>query len=224
MSIRGVLWYQGESNADNLKRIKIYDSCFPLLVDDLRDRFQNQNMPVAFVQLPAMNRPNWPTFREYQRRSLDRLSNVGMAITIDTGHPTNVHPAAKKVVGDRLAQWALVKTYKREGVAMGPLLKGRISKLDGKIAVEFKHCGNGLKTSDGEPPRHFEIAATDKVFVSASAKIVGKNRVELSSDQISDPKFVRYAWSPFPEPKVNLINSENIPASPFTTEAMKIEK
>ena len=217
LSVRGGLWYQGESNADNLARTKIYDACFPLLVEDWRANFQNSAMPVVFVQLPGMGRPSWPLFREYQRRSLAKIKNVGMAIAIDTGDPKNVHPALKKPVGDRLAQWALASVYNHNIVPMGPLPKKQIESNEQKIIVEFDHVGDGLKTNDGKSPRHFEVAGADLVFRQANARIVSETKVELTNADLENPRWVRYAWRPFLDPSVNLVNSVGLPASPFSS-------
>lgn len=215
MSIRGVLWYQGESNGDNAARTIQYDAAFPLLVSSWRDAFQNNDMPVAFVQLPAMGRANWPVFREYQRRSLSQLSNVGMAVTIDTGDRTNVHPAAKQPVGQRLAQWALATNYGQPGPAMGPLYRSQA--CDGNaLVLAFDTDGDRLMTVDGAAPNNFEIAGTDGKFYPATATISG-SAVRVSSDRVDAPQHARYAYSDFPEPRPNLFNSSGLPASPFTT-------
>jgi sialidase-1 len=216
LAIRGVLWYQGESNGDTPARTQVYDQCFPLLVDEWRTQFTSEDLPIVFVQLPAMGRPNWPVFREYQRRSLTRLTNVGMAITIDTGHPTNVHPTDKQPVGNRLAQWALVNTYGQNGTANGPLFETH-QVNGGTIQVTFSFAGKGLATSDGLPPNQFEIAGDDGIFKPANAE-VAKNLILLKSDDVPRPVHVRYAWSAFPKPTPNLINSDGLPASPFTSQ------
>lgn len=218
MSIRGILWYQGESNGDNPQRIRQYDAAFPLLVSSWRAVFMNEQMPFAFVQLPAMDRPHWPTFRECQRRSLARVKNVGMAITIDTGDRRNVHPSQKKPVGRRLAQWALTKVYGASGPGMGPLYRSK--RVEGKSLVLTLDCdGDELHTAPGQTadPRHFEIAGEDGVFHPATARIVG-TRVRLTSPSVPRPRDARYAWAPFPDPRPNLVNSIGIPASPFSTE------
>ena len=215
-SIAGGLWYQGESNADNAGRVKVYDLCFPLLVNEWRTEFPNKQLPIAFVQLPAMGRPIWPVFREYQRRSLSRISNIGMAITIDTGHPTNVHPIEKKLVGQRLAQWALVNTYKIPGLSMGPLYKAH-SFVGDSMVISFDHVGDGLTTSDGTAPNQFEIAAQNGGYFFAQASIE-KSTIRLRSPNVTTPKRARYAWSAYPTPKPNLVNSAGLPASPFSTE------
>ncbi len=216
LAIRGGLWYQGESNAENPSRTKIYDLCFPLLVDDWRASFQNEDLPIIFVQLPGMGRANWPVFREYQRRSLANTRRVGMAVTIDTGHPTNVHPRDKKPVGNRLAQWALVEVYGRSGMPMGPLFKSKSVK-GASLEITFDFAGRKLSTNDGQPAHPFEIAGSDGVYHPANATLVG-NKVRLTSRDVPRPVHARYAWSAFPEPKPNLVNSDGLPASPFVTE------
>jgi sialidase-1 len=216
MSIRGALWYQGESNGDNPDRTRQYDAAFPLLVSSWRTAFRNAQMPIAFVQLPAMGRPNWPVFREYQRRSLSKLNDVGMAITIDTGEIRNVHPADKQPVGQRLAQWALANAYARPGPAMGPLYRSK--HVDGSsLVLTFDTDGDALVSADGAPPNNFEVAGDDGVYHPATARIVG-NQVRLDSPKVPRPKNARYAWSDFPDPKPNLFNASGIPASPLSTE------
>ncbi len=216
LSIRGGLWYQGESNCDNPARIQIYDACFPLLVEDWRERFQNKNLPVIFVQLPAMGRPNWPVFREYQRRSLENFDNVGMAITFDTGHPTNVHPTEKQPVGNRLAQWALVEVYGQDGIPMGPIFKSK--SVNGNVLeISFNQVGRELATNDDQPPNQFEIAGADGVYNPADARIV-EGKIQLTSRNVRRPLNARYSWEAFPNPAPNLVNSAGLPASPFTTE------
>lgn len=216
LSIRGALWYQGESNADDLGRTKIYDACFPLLVDEWRDEFKHSEMPVVFVQLPSLKRDHWPMFREYQRRSLAKLKNVGMAITIDLGHPTDVHPRNKQPVGNRLAQWALVNTYGQPGLAMGPIFRSA-KPVDGKLEVSFDYVGSGLKTTNGNAPLHFELAGKDGVYHPAVAQIQG-TQVQLASENVPLPQHARYAWAPFPQPIPNLVNEAGLPMSPFSTE------
>ncbi|MFT5301626.1 MAG: sialidase-1 [Mariniblastus sp.] len=216
MSIKGVLWYQGESNAENRRRIQQYNQAFPLLVSSWRAGFRNADLPVAFVQLPAMGRAHWPVFREYQRRSLANLKNAGMAVTIDKGHPTNVHPTAKSAVGQRLAHWALVSQYDQQGPAMGPLFQKQ-QAIGNHLVLEFSEVGNGMETSNGRAPNNFELSGADGVFHAAVAKVFDGNKVSLMSAQVNQPVQARYAWAPFPTPLPNLVNSIGIPASPFST-------
>lgn len=214
-AIRGVLWYQGESNAQEAWRVQQHNQLFPLLVSDWRKRWGRSNLPVLFVQLPSMGRPHWPWFREGQRRTLAQIPNTGMAVTIDVGHPTNVHPTNKRPVGERLARWALAKTYRQAIVASGPLMR-RVRIEGAAVVVEFDHVGGGLVTTDDATPSGFEIAGEDGVFRAASAKIRGK-WVTLQHPTVADPKLVRYAWAPVPQ-RLNLVNSAGLPASPFTTQ------
>jgi len=218
-AIRGVIWYQGESNAETAARVVEHNHLFPLLITQWRKRWGQGDFPFLYVQLPALNRSEWPAFREGQRRMLDQLKQVGMAITIDTGHPSNVHPTLKHPVGDRLARLALGTTYSHTGFATysGPLFSS-VKRQKSELIVSFNQAGTGLKTSDGKPPGHFELCGADGVFHPANAKIVDQSVIALSSDQVAKPIHARYAWSPYPQPAVNLFNSEELPASPFSTE------
>ena len=217
-AIRGAIWYQGESNAETPARVRQHGQLFPLLIQQWRKQWGQGDFPFLYVQLPALNRAEWPWFRDSQRRVLDKVNNVGMAITIDTGHPSNVHPTLKKPVGERLAKWALGTTYqsKPHTTYSGPLLD--VAEREGdSMVVSFNHVGDGLKSSDGRPLRYFEVSGADGVFRPARAKIVGQNTIAVSSRKVAEPRDVRYAWLPYPNPVVNLFNSAGLPASPFTT-------
>ncbi len=215
-AIRGVIWYQGESNAENIARVREHESLLPLLVDQWRTRWGQGDFPFVYVQLPALNRPDWPMFRDAQRRLLNQIKNAGMAVTIDKGDSSNVHPALKKPVGERLAKWVLGTTYKKAMIYSGPLL--REAKQAGEsLVIEFDHVGDGLVSLGNTQLRHFEVCGSDRVFYPASAKISSKCSVTVSSPKVPKPVNARYAWIPFPEPPVNLFNSAGLPASPFTT-------
>ena len=215
--IRGVLWYQGESNAETAPRVREHGQLFPLLIRQWREHWGQGDFPFFYVQLPALKRPQWPAFRDGQRRILDQLENVGMAVTIDTGHPSNVHPELKKPVGRRLAKLALGTTYGRSLIPSGPLFVN--AERDGdSLVVSFKHSGGGLKSSDGQPLRFFEVCGKDGVFHAANAKIIRHDAIAVSSSAVSEPMEVRYAWLPYPEPSVNLFNGDDLPASPFSSE------
>jgi len=217
-AIRGVIWYQGESNSTN---VPLHNRLFPALVADWRKAWGQGDFPFLFVQLPGMGTEKgyaaqrWPEFRDGQRRFLS-IANTGMAVTIDLGHPTDVHPRKKREVGRRLARWALGTTYKRDIIYSGPLYRS-MSIRDAEVVIEFDHVGSGLTTSDGKSPTGFEIAGRDGVYHAAAAKIES-GTVVVSSGKVPSPIHVCYAWAPFPRPAVNLINKENLPASPFTTD------
>ncbi len=215
MSLRGVIWYQGESNAASKKRIAQYQEIFPLMVKSWRQAFQDNDQPWGIVQLPAMGRANWPLFREVQRRHSDGIKNVGMAVTMDVGHATDVHPVQKQIVGERLAAWALADVYDRGGVVTGPAYKTH--RVEGnRLIVDFDSIGDRMTTRDGQPPRHFELAGNNQFFFAANAEIQGDS-VVLSSPNVKNPVHLRYAWKPFPDPPVNLENTFGTSAVPFTT-------
>lgn len=216
-AVRGAIWYQGESNAETPARVREHGRLLPLLINQWRTRWGQGDFPFLYVQLPALNRPEWPWFRDGQRRVLSQLKNVGMATTIDTGHPSNVHPTLKKPVGVRLAKWALGTTYGKSTTYSGPLLD--VTERKGNsLVIGFQHVGDGLKSSDDKPLRYFEVCGKDGVFYPATAKIIRRNAVAVSSPKVPEPVDARYAWLPYPDPQVNLFNSANFPASPFSTE------
>lgn len=223
-AIRGVLWYQGESNAETHARAVQYRSLLPILIQDWRDQWGRHDLPFLFVQLPAIERPDWPVFREGQRRIAEEMVNVGMAITIDTGDRNDVHPRDKKVVGQRLARIALGDVYRDPSVSetTGPLLKSM--KIDNEsIWLAFQHVGDGLVSYDQKSLRHFEIAGADRHYFPATATVEG-NRVRITSTKVPQPKFARYAWIAYPDTPVNLYNRDGFPASPFSTDEAVFQK
>lgn len=208
--VKGVVWYQGESNAHNMEA---HERLFKLLVDSWRTNMKNEEMPFYFVQLSSLNRPSWPWFRDSQLRLMRQLPGVGMAVSSDVGDSLDVHPTHKLEVGERLARWALCKTYARKVVPSGPLFS-RAWREGSTAVVEFDYA-YGLTTSDGNPLRCFEVAETDGLFYPAEAKISG-GKVRLSSDKVRTPHFVRYAWQPFT--RANMVNADGLPTSTFRAE------
>lgn len=208
--VKGVVWYQGESNAHNMEA---HERLFKLLVDSWRTNMKNEEMPFYFVQLSSLNRPSWPWFRDSQLRLMRQLPGLGMAVSSDVGDSLDVHPTHKLEVGERLARWALCKTYARKVVPSGPLFS-RAWREGSTTVVEFDYA-DGLTTSDGNPLRCFEVAETDGLFYPAEAEISG-GKVRLSSDKVRTPHFVRYAWQPFT--RANMVNADGLPASTFRAE------
>ncbi len=215
-AIRGVIWYQGESNAtDTDKNGKptnpVYErKLFGTLIKTWRNNWHQGNFPFLYVQLPNLNR-NWMLFRQMQLDALD-IPNTGMAVTIDVGNPTNVHPTNKYPVGKRLALIARAKVYGEHIVYSGPVLKSAVRK-NNKLILNFKYTGSGLALCKGTTPMGFEIAGKDGKYAPAIAKIIGKYQIVLFSPNVKNPASLRYAWAP--NPKCNLINKEGLPASPF---------
>lgn len=219
---RGMLWYQGESNAETMDRAIENRALVATMVDSWRTRFDDARLPFLYVQLPAMDRPAWPAFRESQRLLLGDREGLGMAVTIDTGLRTDVHPPLKRPVGERLADLAIAGTYRVRGAAAGtgPMLdRATPSRGEGRgeIRVTFENTGRGLRTSDDGPVRHLEVAGEDGVWHPAVGEIEGGRMLRVSSSSVPEPRFVRYAWRPFPDPPVNLVDADGVPASPFTT-------
>ena len=216
-AIRGVIWYQGESNAG---RAYQYRDLFPKMIKNWRDDWAQGDFPFYFVQLanfmavkPEPTESPWAELREAQTMTLSR-PNTGQAVIIDVGEANDIHPKNKQDVGKRLALWALVKDYGRDLVYSGPMYKSM--KKDGnKIVVSFDHVGGGLVAKGDEPLKGFAIAGEDKKFVWADAKIDG-DKVVVSSAEVANPVAVRYAWAD--NPVCNLYNEEDLPACPFRTD------
>jgi len=212
--IRGAIWYQGESNA---ARAKEYQTLFPAMITDWRQQWAQGDFPFYFVQLANYQAgtdagfdSQWAELREAQTMTL-ALPNTGMAVIIDIGESTDIHPRNKQDVGLRLALNALAQTYGREVEYSGPLY--REMRVEGKaIRVFFDHAA-GL-ASNGELTG-FAIAGTDGKFTSAKALIDGET-VLVSSSDVSEPAAVRYGWAE--DPVCTLINGAGLPASPFRTD------
>ena len=212
--IKGVIWYQGESNS-RLDRAAMYDKAFPALIADWRKHWHEGDFPFLFVQISSFtsdSTEDWAVIREAQRRTLS-VANSGMAVSIDVGDPDNVHPADKQTVGARLALAARALGYHEQIEYSGPLFRETSTEPD-SVRVWFDHVANGLVAKSG-PLEGFEVAGDDHRFVAAEARIDGDS-VVVSNAQIQRPKYVRYGWKNVPV--VNLYNSADLPASPFTSE------
>lgn len=216
LPIKGILWYQGESNAQEKPRVLEYADLMKLMVDDYRKNWSDSALPFYFVQLSSIDSIKyasalWPSFRNEQRLALDKTKYSGMAVCSDIGARADVHPRDKKTVGDRLARWALKKTYNKKINPSGPLpLHAKYA--DGKITIHFRYAGKNLLTSDGQSVRGFSLdGKTD------AAATINKQTITIETKEI--PQYVYYAWKPYTD--ANLINSERLPATTFK---IKIEK
>lgn len=205
-SLKGICWYQGESNANNME---LHERLFPMLVNSWNNYFGQ--VPFYFVQLSSLYRPSWPAFRDSQRLLADKLADrqVHMVVTSDVGDSLDVHSRNKRPVGERLAWQALHYTYNRQLVSEGPLPLSK-QTVNGQLIVTFKN-GKGLRPSAGTL-LGFEIAGADGLYHPATATI-RDNQVLLKSDQVAQPVSVRYGWQPFT--RANLVNSQGLPASTF---------
>lgn len=207
--IKGVLWYQGESNS---KQATEYRALFPAMINDWRARWKQGEFPFLYVQVaPYGGTP--PEIRESQFLTLGKVINAAMTVTTDVGDAADIHPRNKQPVGHRLALAALALAYGENIEHSGPLYESMKAE-NGKITVNFKHTGSGLVAKDG-PLKGFTIAGKDKKFVPARAEIQGKT-IAVSADGVTEPQAVRYGWENVPD--VNLFNREGLPASPFRTD------
>lgn len=210
--VAGVIWYQGESNAHN---VQVHEQLFPLMVETWRKELRQPDLPFYFVQLSSINRPSWPTMRDSQRRMAQSMGNVGMAVSSDVGDSLDVHPRIKRPVGERLARIALHDTYGFDNIEPGgPAPLSAITSGDGTVTLVMSHA-DGLRTSDGQAPRTFEVAEIEGLYVPAEARISG-NTVTLSGHGLAKPRYLRYGWQPFT--RANLVNSNNLPTSTFKME------
>ena len=208
-AIKGVLWYQGESNS---KQAKEYRTLFPAMIADWRARWKQGDYTFLYVQVaPYGGMP--PEIREAQFLTLGKVKNAAMTVTTDVGDADNIHPKKKEPVGQRLALAARALAYGEAIEYSGPLYESMKAE-NGKIILQFQHTGTGLIAKDG-PLKGFTIAGKDKAFVPARAEIQGST-VVVSAEGITDPQAVRYGWANVPD--VNLFNQEGLPASPFRTD------
>jgi sialate O-acetylesterase len=211
--IRGVIWYQGESNSMIARNPKLYYRLFPTLIEDWRRQWQIGDFPFLYVQIANFKSTaleDWAPIRDAQLKTLE-LRNTGMAVTIDVGNPDDVHPKDKVTVGDRLALAARAVAYGEKLEYSGPIFR-QLTGDGASLRVWFDHA-KGLETRNGGLTG-FEIAGADGVFSPADAKIDGET-VVLTSASVAEPVAARYGWSNSPE--CHLYNAAGLPASPFTS-------
>jgi sialate O-acetylesterase len=222
-AIRGVIWYQGESNSPTAK---IYRQIMETLINDWRKQWGQGNFPFLYVQLANIGKTydslpaqggSEAIKREAQLQNLS-IPNTAMAVAIDNADPddmNNVHPKNKQEIGRRLALAALAIVYNKKIVYSGPLYN-KMQIEGSSIRLYFKNTGGGLIGKGGEL-KGFAIAAADKKFVWANAKIDG-NSILVSAAGVTNPAVVRYAWGN--NPQATLYNREELPASPFRTDSI----
>ncbi len=226
--IKGVIWYQGESNAS---RAYQYRDLFPLMIQSWRDEWGIGDFPFYYVQLadfmaekPEPGDSAWAELREAQTMTMSRLPNTGQAVIIDIGEAFDIHPMNKVDVAKRLARWALNRDY---GIASVPCQSPTYKSMEvnnGHAIIKFDHAAGGLKGFDSKRDnkgmsqnlKGFTIAGADKKFVNAQAKVTGPDTVEVWSDEVKEPVAVRYAWAD--NPVVNLYSRAGLPATPFRTD------
>jgi len=219
-TIKGAIWYQGESNIEEAEK---YKKLFPSMVEDWRKRWTIGDFPFYYAQIAPyiysgneteQNSKNSAFMREVQMQCLDLIPNSGIAIAMDIGTENPIHPPKKKEVADRLLYNALHKTYGYTSVNYeGPRFDSMEIKDTG-LLIKFKNEDNGIYSYNGL--EGFELAGSDKVFYPATAKIVDRKKVLVSSDKVSNPVAVRYDWNNWV--KGTLLNTNLLPASSFRTD------
>ena len=218
-AIRGAIWYQGETNAG---RAFQYRDMFPLMIQNWRDDWGQGDFPFYWVQLadfkPEKSEPgdsDWAELREAQTMTLDRLANTGEAVIIDIGEASDIHPRNKLEVARRLVRWALARDYGRDFKYRSPRYDS-MEVQGAKIVVKFKDVTDGLRTIDAKELKGFAVAGSDKKWAWADAKILDKDRVEVTSETVLEPVAVRYAWAD--NPVCNLYDKSGLPATPFRSD------
>ncbi len=226
---RGIVWYQGESNSNALANMRQYGETLPAWCQHLRSLWRKNDFHFMAVMLPRYGRINqgsptdsptapdaysWAWFREAQQQLL-KLPHTSIANTIDLGDIEDIHPTDKEPIGRRLALLAQERIHSMDIESSGPVYSKLKSEGDHTARIHFQH-GQGLRTTDGEPPREFWIAGPDRNWQPAQAKLDGESIV-LSWTGIRNPVAVRYAFSGFPD--VNLVNGAGLPALPFRTDS-----
>ncbi|WP_457442641.1 sialate O-acetylesterase [Roseateles sp. P5_E4] len=226
LSVRGVLWYQGESNTG---RAAAYADGFKRLIQDWRAQFQAPELPFLFVQLAAFlpladNRPGhggWAELREAQAAAL-ALPHTGMAVAIDIGDAADIHPRNKRGVGQRLAALAMHELGLRPSPATGPRLTGTEVRGN-ELRLRFAQTAGGLRTARaGEALRGFLLAGADQRWHPAQARLEGTDVIVLSSPAVAAPVAARYAWVDNPS-EANLIGGDGLPMAPWRSDSWALE-
>jgi sialate O-acetylesterase len=216
--IKGVIWYQGESNTS-----RAYDhaTLFPFMIEQWRKEQGQGDFSFYWVQLAdfkaeksAPGDSDWAELRETQTKTL-KLPNTGQAVIIDIGEGRDIHPRNKYDVASRLVRWALVKDYGLKFPYRSPEFKD-VAFAGNKATVTLDCFGSNLRAFDVAEAKGFAVCGADKVWHWATGKIVGRDQVEVSSDQVAAPIAVRYAWAD--NPVCNLFSADGLPVTPFRTD------
>ncbi|MBQ9637657.1 MAG: sialate O-acetylesterase [Prevotella sp.] len=213
-SIKGVAWYQGESNAHN---IELHEQLFKLLRRSWRAYFGKPTISFNYVQLSGLNRPSWPAFRESQRHLTAYRSD--MVVSHDCGDSLDVHYRDKRPIGERLVRLALGNTYEHHLNYSGPYSPRAFMSRDG-VQISFFGNQTGLHPASGDRLIGFELAGKDGIFYPAEARVLDDCHIVVNSPQVEEPAEVRYAWQPFT--RANLVNEEGLPASTFKVNVVRL--
>lgn len=216
--MKGVIWYQGESNAS---RAHEYATLFPFMIEQWRKEWGQGDFPFYWVQLadfreekPRPGESDWAELREAQTKA-QRLANTGQAVIIDVGEGRDIHPRNKQEVAARLARIALARDYGRTLPHRSPEFRAA-DFAGGKAVVTLDTFGSSLRAFDVAEVRGFALCGEDRVWHWATGRILGSDRVEVSSPQVTAPIAVRYAWAD--NPVCNLYSADGLPATPFRSD------
>lgn len=220
--IKGAIWYQGESNAG---RAYEYGSLFPHMITHWRSEWKQGDFPFYWVQLADFmaektdaeqaTASQWAELREAQTKTQSAIKNGGQAVIIDLGEGKDIHPKNKRDVAERLARWALVKDYGMTLPYRSPEYKS-VAFQGNKAVVTIDTFGSQLYTFDVQDAKGFVICGEDKKWHWADAKVVGADKIEVSSKDVAKPIAVRYAWSD--NPVCNVFSKDGLPLTPFRTD------
>lgn len=209
-AIRGAIWYQGESNSI---RHEDYRHVFTKMINSWRKEWGQGDFPFYFVQIaPHYKQP--PQIREAQLETWQTVPNTGMVVIPDAADSTDIHPRWKQIPGERLAKWALAKTYDKKIAFSGPRYKSHEVRGN-QVIVSFDYTDGGLKSNDNKPLIGFCLAGADKVFHLAKVEIEG-DKLVLSTPEVASPMAIRYNWDKFF--RANFFNGAGLPATPFRTD------
>lgn len=217
-TIKGFLWYQGESNRNN---VDLYKDLMPAFVKDIRNKWNIGEFPFYFVEIAPFNYEgangiSAARMREVQQQNMKDIPNSGMVTTLDIGHPVFIHPTNKETVGSRLALWALAQTYGRKGFGYATPIYKSMEISGNKIYINIDNAQRGLCPM-WTPLEGFEIAGEDKIFYPAHAEIETKTtRLAVSCDKVQHPIAVRYAYKNYT--KASIFSTYGIPVAPFRTD------
>jgi len=193
------------------------------MIQNWRDEWGQGDFPFYWVQLadfrseksePAES--DWAELREAQTMTMKALPNTGEAVIIDIGEGKDIHPRNKQDVAKRLARWALAETYERQDIFCRSPIYKQMEKQGAKVILSFDNVENGWRPFDVNEPLGFTIAGDDHVFHSATARILGDGRIEVSSPNVTAPVAVRYAWAD--NPICNMYSGVGLPLTPFRTD------
>lgn len=207
--IKGILWYQGESNAQELNRVNEYLGLMKMLVADYRKGWNSPALPFYFVQLSSIDTMKyksqfWPLFRSHQLLAHQQIKYTGLVVSSDIGDKDNVHPRDKRTVAERLSRWALHDLYGKNVLVSGPMpIRGYYRK--NQLVLQFKYA-DGLRTADQKKIRGFSLNGIDPIEA-----VIHKNEIRLTTN--TPPELIYYAYKPYAD--ANLVNNEGLPTIPF---------